>query len=314
MISVILCTYNGEEYIRQQLDSILSQTKSVDEIIIHDDCSTDATYEIVLDYASRYSQIIVKRNESNIGFRKNFEKALIECQGDYIFFSDQDDVWAKNKVEETVDYLKKTGKYGVFSDGQLIDENGDNINFSLFSVQKLAPYIRAGLLEKYTFEILCLKGNFVTGAALTITKTAKEYILPFRTSQKILHDMWIALKLSELCKLGYIEKPLISYRIHVGQECGLKLEEGTKDPLFDCFEGKGDCGYLLKCRRSTSVISYLCRFGYKERKRVFRTYLFIYRNSLKHSMSKTKYCFLFLLNELYYLANSMIGLRKINIS
>ena len=311
MISVALCTYNGEKYIRQQLDSILFQTIQVDEIVIHDDCSTDSTYEILSDYASRYPQILVRKNNQNIGFRKNFENVLKECQGDYLFFSDQDDVWAKDKVEMTIDYLKTSGMYGVFSDGQLIDENGNNINNTLFSVQKLAPYIKAGLLDKYTFEILCLKGNFVTGAALAITKSAKEYVFPFRTSKHLLHDMWIALKLSELCKLGYIEKPLISYRIHLGQECGLNLED-AKDPLLDCFTGKGDCGYLLKRRRSAAVVFFFCKFGCKERKRLFRTYYYIYSNCVKHSLSKTKYCFLFLLNEIYSFANSIIGFRIIS--
>jgi glycosyltransferase involved in cell wall biosynthesis len=80
MISVALCTYNGEKYIRQQLDSILTQTMPVDEIVIHDDCSTDSTYEILTDYASRYPRIFVRKNSANIGFLKNFENTLAECQ------------------------------------------------------------------------------------------------------------------------------------------------------------------------------------------------------------------------------------------
>ena len=131
MISVALCSYNGEKYIRQQLDSILTQTMPVDEIVIHDDCSTDSTYEILSDYASRYPRIFVRKNNANIGFLKNFENALAECQGDYIFFADQDDIWMKDKVALTVDFLKETGKYGVFSNGQLIDENGNIINQTL---------------------------------------------------------------------------------------------------------------------------------------------------------------------------------------
>ena len=203
MISVALCTFNGENYISQQLDSIFNQSMPVDEVVIFDDCSKDSTFAILKSFAAKYSQIRLFKNNNNIGFRMNFEKALAESKGDYIFFSDQDDIWAKDKVAITVDYLHKTGMYGVFSDGKLIDGNGKDLKHTLFSIQKLAPYIKSGLLNKYTFEVLCLKGNFVTGATLAITKAAKEYILPFRTSKYVLHDNWIALKLSAQHKLGY---------------------------------------------------------------------------------------------------------------
>ena len=128
MISVALCTYNGEKYISQQLDSIFSQSMPVDEVVICDDYSEDATCNILEFYAARYPQIRLIKNEINLGFRKNFEKALTECQGDFIFFSDQDDIWDKDKVWICVSYLKETGKYGVYTNGLLIDHNGAYLN------------------------------------------------------------------------------------------------------------------------------------------------------------------------------------------
>lgn len=310
MISVALCTYNGERYIKEQLDSIFSQSISVDEVVICDDCSTDSTCTILDEYVLRYSQIRLIKNGKNIGFRKNFEKALVECRGDYIFFSDQDDIWAKDKVAITVDYLHKTGMYGVFSNGKLIDGKGKDLNHTLFSIQQLAPYLKNGLLDKYTFEILCLKGNFVTGAALAITKAAKDFVLPFRTSKYVLHDNWIALKLSAQHKLGYIEKPLIFYRIHPRQECGLNLLDSKKrDFLLDSFVGKGDCKKLLLFRRGTAVIIFYCKFGSSEKKMLNRTYRNLYSNNLKTSSNKIKHKVLYYINELYVRTNSRFGFR-----
>ena len=92
-VSVVMCTYNGEKYIREQIDSILQQTYSVDEIIIQDDCSTDGTCEVLYEYQQRYAQKQVIRNKRNIGFNPNFFSAIARAKGDYIAIADQDDIW-----------------------------------------------------------------------------------------------------------------------------------------------------------------------------------------------------------------------------
>ena len=98
-ISVVMCTYNGENFIREQLDSILQQTVLADEIIIQDDCSTDSTYKILLEYAQKYPFIKVYQNPKNIGINANFFDAISKAKGDYIAISDQDDIWNKYKLE-----------------------------------------------------------------------------------------------------------------------------------------------------------------------------------------------------------------------
>lgn len=282
MISVALCTYNGEKYIRQQLDSILSQTMPVDEIIIRDDCSNDATCSIIEEYLSLYSCINYKRNESNLGFAKNFENAIFYCQGDYIFFSDQDDIWDKDKVKKCVTYLQASGMYGVYTDGMLIDKDGNCLGETLFSRLLLTPYIEQNILDNHEFELLCLRGNHVTGATLAITKPAKSLLLPFRTSEHFLHDMWVAVRLSSINKLGRIDKPLISYRLHSNQECGLK-KENIKEILLDCFDGKGKCNNLRTIRmRSISPI-YIFKLSRRERLRIFDLYKSLYFMNLSNN-------------------------------
>lgn len=95
-------TYNGAEYIREQLDSILSQTYPLKEIIIQDDGSTDDTVAICTAYAEKFPIIHFSRNASNLGFNQNFKSAAMKATGDFVAFSDQDDVWFPTKIEKQV--------------------------------------------------------------------------------------------------------------------------------------------------------------------------------------------------------------------
>lgn len=94
-VSVVLCTYNGEKYIREQLESIVSQTYPIHELLIQDDCSTDATPLIIEEYKEKYPFIRFYRNKNNLGFNRNFWKAFEKVTGDYIAISDQDDIWGR---------------------------------------------------------------------------------------------------------------------------------------------------------------------------------------------------------------------------
>ncbi len=104
-VSVVMCTFNGERYLRQQLDSIVAQTYPIHELIIEDDGSTDQTVEICREYASRYPFIQVVVNDRNLGLDSNFEAATMRSTGDFVAFSDQDDVWYPEKISRQVDAI-----------------------------------------------------------------------------------------------------------------------------------------------------------------------------------------------------------------
>lgn len=105
-VSVVMCTYNGEKYIRQQLDSILQQTYPIYEIIINDDLSTDKTVDIIKEYMIRYDNIHLFVNSKRLGVHPNFMVALAKASGDYIAISDQDDIWELAKIEKQMACLK----------------------------------------------------------------------------------------------------------------------------------------------------------------------------------------------------------------
>ena len=124
-ISVALCTHNGEKYILPQLESIAKQTILPDEIVICDDRSTDDTVQLIESYvAFAPFKICLYKNETNLGSTKNFEKALLLCGGEIIFFCDQDDSWLPKKVESVIKYFENNNrKKVVFTNAFIVDDN-----------------------------------------------------------------------------------------------------------------------------------------------------------------------------------------------
>ena len=102
-----MATYNGEAFIREQMDSILAQSYKNIEVVACDDCSTDGTYEILQEYARKDGRVKCFQNAANLGFKKNFERAITLCSGEFIALSDQDDVWLKEKLEVQLKALKE---------------------------------------------------------------------------------------------------------------------------------------------------------------------------------------------------------------
>lgn len=106
-IDILLATYNGEKYLREQIDSILKQTYKNFNLIISDDCSKDSTRKILKEYEQKDNRIIVYLQENNLGYVKNFEFLLSKVQSKIYMLSDQDDVWLPEKIEKTYNKLKK---------------------------------------------------------------------------------------------------------------------------------------------------------------------------------------------------------------
>lgn len=134
-VSIVLCTYNGEKYVREQIDSLLAQSYPIHEIIIQDDGSTDHTWEILQAYASKHAVIRTFKNEGEHGVNANFLSALHRTTGDYVAISDQDDIWEKDKIETQMrcigDKLLCSGHSRPFStDGSFayFDNRPRNVN------------------------------------------------------------------------------------------------------------------------------------------------------------------------------------------
>jgi glycosyltransferase involved in cell wall biosynthesis len=228
ILSVALCTYNGEQYIREQLESILNQTMPVDEIVVCDDGSTDKTLQIIEEYRDKTAaDIRIYCNENNLGVVANFQKAINLCCGDIIFLSDQDDIWRPDKVETIVQYFDNHPPINtLFTNASLIDSNSAPIQGTLWDFcfgKDVRMLFDAGL----KFECFAY-GNHATGATMALRKTKLPTI---HYTPDFLHDHALALLAADTDSLGYIDQCLISYRLHTSQVCGIK--KAAKLSWFD---------------------------------------------------------------------------------
>lgn len=121
-VSVVMCTYNGAKYLREQLNSIIHQTYPVCELIIQDDCSPDNTVEILKEYSKQHPYIHIYENQQTMGANRNFFSAMDRATGDYIAISDQDDIWELNKIEKQMETIGDNWLCGHFTE-PFTDEN-----------------------------------------------------------------------------------------------------------------------------------------------------------------------------------------------
>lgn len=207
MISICMATYNGEKYIKQQINSILPQLGKEDEIVVSDNDSTDRTVEILKSYNDSRIKIfnnprvdlhLIKQFNKDKTITNNFENALRHCNGDYIFFCDQDDIWFENKILMQVPLLEKYDL--VMSNATLIDAAGVVIRERLYDENPL----RHGI---FSFR--------ARGCLLGITRHLVKYFLPV---PKVIfyHDLWAGQLAEYLGSTYFLEEPLIYHRRGIG--------------------------------------------------------------------------------------------------
>lgn len=180
-----MATYNGGRYLREQIDSILDQTIPFHELIISDDASTDGTWDILTEYAARDPRIKACRNERNIGFVANFEKALRHCSGDYIALSDQDDVWTADHLEALLHKIE--GKNLAVGDAEIMDTDGLRTGVLLSHAENWDYIPKNDLLKAYT--IFFYRGC-AQGASMLFKKEFLAKALPV-PNNGIYHDVWL---------------------------------------------------------------------------------------------------------------------------
>lgn len=202
IISVAMATFNGEKYIGEQLDSILSQLNSDDELIISDDGSLDNTLNIIGDYKKRFPQISLIKGPG-LGVKKNFENAIRNCSGKYIFLSDQDDIWCSNKVSRVLEEFERNDCSCILHDCLIFDSNsGLSIYDSFFDWRNS----KLGIFNNV------IKNSFI-GCCMAFSSEIKELILPIPDDIEM-HDQWIGIIGEYYSKVIMIKDKLIRYRRH----------------------------------------------------------------------------------------------------
>lgn len=206
-LSIVMATYNGERFLREQLDSLYRQTLLPDEVLVVDDCSTDGTVEILEEYHRSHGLKYVV-NEHNLGVNKNYEKGLKHCSGDYIMFCDQDDVWMDNKIELMMQRMDL-----------LVVENGD----IPLIVSSRNTYVDAEMNIYQSHDLEKDSENYQDtviyhlsqGAAMLLNRKCLDYIFPipdYKTG--ICYDIHIGYIVAMIGLKYNMKETLMYYRVH----------------------------------------------------------------------------------------------------
>lgn len=250
-ISVAMCTYNGEAYVAEQMDSILSQSRPAAEIVVCDDGSTDGTWTVLHEYLRRFPALIkLHRNDTNLGPAKNFEKAIGLCTGTLIALSDQDDVWHTNKLEILAHGFEIDPDLGLsFSNAERIDAEGSKLDADLWQTVGFHAREKVKVRHGHALEVF-LRRPVATGCTIMFCATLKEMCLPIAAT--LMHDYWISLVAAVNSRIGFVDEKLVSYRQHTANAIGAsrlslaqRIEEGQRLGISECVQDAAGLRTLL---------------------------------------------------------------------
>ena len=223
-VSILLPTYNGEKYLKEQIDSILNQTYKDIKLIISDDGSSDNTVNILKQYEQQDSRIELYIQPKNMGVVKEIEFLLQKVETPFYMLADQDDYWLPEKVEKSLETLIKNNADLVFGDLEVVDENLNTIYPSFGDFMLLNRKIHK-YLDSYKVNYLY---NCVTGCTVLAKRETIQYIIPIPAKSKyLIHDHWISIMVSLNGKLAYMDEKYIKYRQHGNNQVGTnKISHG----------------------------------------------------------------------------------------
>jgi glycosyltransferase involved in cell wall biosynthesis len=200
MISVCMAVYKGADFVEAQLHSILKQLGNDDEVVIVDDASTDNTVDLISNIVDARIRLLTSAH--NRGALRSFEKALEEARGDYIFFSDQDDLWLPGKVAIMLEEFRKSGALAIVSDAIVVKHDGTTLHESYFAWRGSGP----GVVRNF-------RKNAFLGCCMAIRRECKAFLLPF-PPLTYMHDQWAGLACSIVGQVRFLPQPLLAYRRH----------------------------------------------------------------------------------------------------
>lgn len=266
-ISIAMTTYNGEKYIKTQLLSLLNQTLPADEIIICDDGSTDTTIDLLEDIIQKNvgrTKITVLVNEDNLGYIKNFYKAISLTHGDYIFLADQDDEWHLDKIEKMIHIMQKERCVAICTNFSLIDKNNNLIaDKSQFSINPFLKKVKKKLTPVRFRDLVF--GNVAQGCTYCFTKEVREIYLQVKNDQ-LVHDYQIMFIATLEGKVMFYDEELVNYRLHnsnaIGfikkaNKTGIELKKPSRKPFMVQFIDDVDAVQHVHMKYYYAMLYYL---------------------------------------------------------
>jgi glycosyltransferase involved in cell wall biosynthesis len=198
MLSVALASCNGERYVVAQVQSILAQLDAEDELVVSDDASSDATVAVLNSLGEPRLRIV--QNSQRVGYVKNFERAIKLCRGDFVFLSDQDDIWLPGKVDKLISCLERVSC--AASDARVVNEDLGTINASFFALRRTRSFSPMAIFLRPS----------IIGATIACRRSFLNRLMPF--PERAPHDFWITLNAALMRQMEVLPEPLILYRRH----------------------------------------------------------------------------------------------------
>lgn len=221
-VDIALATYNGRNYLQQQLDSLLGQSVKNTRILIGDDGSTDGTLALIDKYVAKYCErvVVLPPELGGRGACENFNRVLLATDAAYVFLCDQDDVWDEDKVRISLERMQELeaghGKETpilVHTDLRVVDQMLTTISDSFFDFQNLDD-------QALAFKQLLVQ-NMVTGCTVVVNRALLNRALPI-PADAIMHDWWLALVAAAFGQIGFVGRSTMSYRQHGSNTVGAK--------------------------------------------------------------------------------------------
>ncbi|MDR2570113.1 MAG: glycosyltransferase family 2 protein [Oscillospiraceae bacterium] len=221
MISILMAAYNGEKYIKEQIESLLKQTVQDFKLFINDDGSSDSTYKISLEYSKKYPEkiFVTKSSDDRRGAKHNFIKMMVEHKNDYVMLCDQDDVWLLNKIEKSLNKMKemeeqygKTKPLLLHTDLIVVDKFLNTTSPSFKKMNKAR-------FDKNKLNNLVVQ-NIVQGCTVMYNRALADLIIDVEPIYMIMHDWWLALIAAAFGEIAVLEEQTALYRQHESNAFG----------------------------------------------------------------------------------------------
>ena len=261
MIAILMSTYNGGQYLREQIESFFAQTNKDWQLFVRDDGSKDNTVEILTEYAQKCPQQIhiVDDVKENLGAGQSFMHLLEVTDADYYMFSDQDDVWMPDKIERTlrklqeVESLHPSDAVGVFTDLTVVDKDLNVLMPSLWKGDNRHPEYTRDFYKQW------VNRHATYGCTQMINRAAKKIVFPYKQFEGVMgaHDNWVEYILIKQGKYDYLDEPTILYRQHGTNVVGANFGHSYKDETREMVKNpKALLGKLKKDYKRTKLMPF----------------------------------------------------------
>ncbi|MFD1421200.1 glycosyltransferase family 2 protein [Lactiplantibacillus songbeiensis] len=215
-VAILLSTYNGEKYLKSQIESIRQQSYRDWRLYIRDDGSVDGTQSIIRDFVTKDNRIfwINASKQINLGVKQSFFELLSYKQANYYMFCDQDDVWLPTKISVTIQQMNLDNSIPqlTFTDLRLVDQNLSTINSQVLKSIDIDTWLTK---DNLVFD------NIVTGCTVMINDALKKEALPVDSAKIVMHDWWFAIIASQIGQIHFVDEPTILYRQHGDNQVGI---------------------------------------------------------------------------------------------